>query len=163
MNSLRRRWDNFKAHIGTGAALSSDSATGEPDEVREGYKLHLLDANSVDEIVVDRNWADDFKSSVTSEHGGNEKSGGGSHPTHTGDTDQISVVEDGFWDSWALLAMLRWRTWPVIMEIFSSRFVDEKAEWHFCQVRLLCLLQSAHGTDCGSIARYRRVGISRRN
>ncbi|KAF5316687.1 hypothetical protein D9619_006724 [Psilocybe cf. subviscida] len=130
LNSLRSHWDNFKAHIGTSAALSSDSITEEPDEVNKGYKLHVLDASSINETIVDRNWADDLKSPVT---GGDGKSGG-SHPTHTaGNTDQTSVAVDGFWDSWAFLAMLRRRAWPAFMEIFSLRFADEKAEWQFCQ------------------------------
>lgn len=132
LNALKRQWENFKVQSGPSGVLSSDSvSTGEPDEFQniEEHKFHLPEASLINEIIIDRNWADNFQGSVTPESGEN----GNSHPTHT--TSDASIAVDGCWDSWGLLSTLRWRTWPIIMEIFSLRFADEKAERDFCQVR----------------------------
>ncbi|KIM44414.1 hypothetical protein M413DRAFT_442397 [Hebeloma cylindrosporum] len=117
---LSVHWARFKKRIGTVAAPSSSSVIGE-SAAENSYTRKIENtevADYLDEVVVDRNCP--------------EKSGG-SHQPNQGTSDHDSVVYDGFWTSWTILAILRWRTWPFIMEIFSSRFVDEKSEQHYAQ------------------------------
>ncbi|TRM57872.1 hypothetical protein BD626DRAFT_513149 [Schizophyllum amplum] len=82
----------------------------------------------VDEVVVDRSWADGW--------GENES-----------ETDAASVFDDasswkpdvnnaaaphtGLWASAPLLAFCRWTIWPIIVDFFSSRFDDPKTEQEY--------------------------------
>lgn len=89
----------------------------------------------VDEVVVDREWSVEIKSSsVThSEHGASpEKSGGSNHIGGT-NTDHDSAVHnvEGFWGMWVPLTYLRWRIWPSVYAFFWSSFIDEKSEQHY--------------------------------
>lgn len=134
---LSVHWARFKKRMGTVAAPSSSSAIGE--SAAENSYVRKMDtgvADYLDEVVVDRSWTEEIKSSVShSDHNGSPEKSGGSHQPNQGTSDHESVVYDGFWASSTILAILRWRTWPFILEIFSSRFVDEKSEKHYAQVR----------------------------
>ena len=131
---LAEHWAKFKRHIGTGTAPSSSSQI-EESAVENNYIQQMEMAQedgAVDEVVVDRVWSEDIKSIEShSDHGA---SPGESHQVNQGGSDHESLVYEGFWSLWPLLAKIRWRAWPFIMEIFSSRFIDEKSEQRYAQV-----------------------------
>ncbi|KAF9474819.1 hypothetical protein BDN70DRAFT_884421 [Pholiota conissans] len=127
-------WDDFKKRIGTGSAPSSSSVQGESEN---GFNQQKVDTSEtpdvVDEVVVDRLWTEELKSSVShSDHGGGEKSGGSNQHKEV-NSDHESVVYEGCWSRNAALAYVRWRAWPFILEIFNSRFIDPKSEAHYAQ------------------------------
>jgi hypothetical protein len=88
----------------------------------------------VDEVVVDRNWSDEIKSSVSlSEQDISLDRPPGHHLT-TGpstDRDSVAVHTSGFWGLCTPLVILRWRLFPAIVEFFSPRFLNEKSELHY--------------------------------
>lgn len=133
--SLSVYWDNFKKRIGTGTAPSSSSIQGESSENNFSQKLAMKETSDVvNEVVVDRMWMEEIKSSVShSEHGGQDKSGG-SNQHKEGNSDHNSIIYDGCWSDNTVLIFIRWRAWPFILEIFNSRFIDPKAEVHYAQV-----------------------------
>ncbi|KAF9525965.1 hypothetical protein CPB83DRAFT_858706 [Crepidotus variabilis] len=134
---LTVHWARFKKRIGTGTAPSSSSMVGESaaeSATTRAIGEHGYEDDVVDEVVVDRAWTEEIKSTVTphSEHGATpEKTASQQH--NNGPSEPDSVPYEGFWSLWTPLAILRWRTWPLLLEIFSSRFVDEKAEKHYAQ------------------------------
>lgn len=140
VKGLSVHWARFRKRIGTSTAPDSSSLFGE-SAVESNFARRLESAESsdyVDEVVVDRNWSEEIKSSIShSEHGGSpEKTT--SHPPDRGNSDHESVTEDKFWSLSTPITILRYRAWPLFMEIFSSRFLDDKAEQHYAQVRPLC-------------------------
>jgi len=136
MNGLSVHWARFKKRMGTGTAPSSSSIIGESAAEQSYTRRMEMSENRdyVDEVVVDRNWTEEIKSSVSqSDHGGSPDKSGGSHPNERGLSDHESVAEDNFWGISTPITILRYRAWPFVMEIFSSRFMDEKAEQHYAQ------------------------------
>ena len=131
---LAEHWAKFKRHIGTGTAPSSSSQIGE-SAVESSYIQRMEMAQedgAVDEVVVDRVWSEDVNSIEShSDHG---VSPGESHQVDSGGSDHESLVYEGLWSLWPPLASIRWRAWPFIMEIFSSRFIDDKSEQRYTQV-----------------------------
>ena len=142
-DGLVAQWAVFKRHIGTGTAPSSSSQIGE-SAVEHTYtqKMETIQMDgSIDEVVVDRVWGEELKSLESqSDHGASPEKFGENHHFNQGGSDHESLVYEGFWSMSSFLAIIRWRTWPFIMEIFSSRFVDEKSEQHYAQVRNLMLI-----------------------
>ncbi|CAA7265140.1 unnamed protein product [Cyclocybe aegerita] len=138
VGGLTVHWARFKKRIGTGTAPSSSSHIGE-SAAETGYSRRMemaLEANDlVDEVVVDRVWTEEIKSSVThSDNGLSPEKSGGSHQQNHGASDHDSLTYEGRWRWWTPFAIIRYRTWPLLMEIFSSRFVDEKSEQHYAQL-----------------------------
>ena len=130
---LAEHWAKFKRHIGTGTAPSSSSQIAE-SAVENSYirRMEMVQGDgAVDEVVVDRVWSEDIKSIESHSDRG---SPGESHQVNPGGSDHESVVYEGFWSLLPPLANMRWRAWPFIMEIFSSRFIDEKSEQRYAQV-----------------------------
>ncbi|KAJ3504573.1 hypothetical protein NLJ89_g7867 [Agrocybe chaxingu] len=137
VGGLTVHWARFKKRIGTGTAPSSSSHIGD-SAVETGYSRRMEmapEANDVvDEVVVDRVWTEEIKSSVThSDNGASPEKSGGSHQQNHGASDHGSLNYEGRWRWWTPFAIIRYRTWPLLMEIFSSRFVDEKSEQHYAQ------------------------------
>ncbi|KZT07233.1 uncharacterized protein LAESUDRAFT_742984 [Laetiporus sulphureus 93-53] len=139
---LRVHWAQFKRRIGNGTAPSTSESALEHDDsgdsYRHGYLRHLetqgdTDDEVVDEVVVDREWSDEVKSSsmTHSEHGGApaEKSSNQLGGTNT-DRDSLALQATGFWTIQPLL-FLRYRVWPVIHDFFINHFENEKAEMHY--------------------------------
>lgn len=137
---LRVHWAQFKRRIGTGTAPSTSSAL-EPDESGDSYSNGYMrreargeeEDDGVDEVVVDREWSDEIKSSsVThSEHGGSpDKSSNVPGGTNT-DRESLAINATGFWASCTPLIFLRWRLWPFVYQFFVNHFVDEKSEMHY--------------------------------
>ncbi len=146
-------WDRFLRKLGSGTAPSTSSALDESSGdsttvyhrsqqgrngggggVGGGGGPEDTDAE-VDEVVVDREWSSEIKSSVHSEHGGSPEKSGGSNPqigfggTNT-DRDSFAV-HDGFWTSCTFLVFLRYRICPVVLAFFSTHFMDDKSEQHY--------------------------------
>ncbi|KDQ61452.1 hypothetical protein JAAARDRAFT_510766 [Jaapia argillacea MUCL 33604] len=137
---MRVHWARFKKRIGTGSAPSTSSAIlGSSASSAHPVVPQTDDARDeedfVDEVVVDRNWSEELKSSVTSEHGGSPEKSGGSHqvggPATSTDRESFAVHAEGFWALCLPLIVLRWRVWPAILDFFSSKYLDEKSELHY--------------------------------
>lgn len=139
---IRARFDQFLRKLGSGTAPSTSSAVDEStgDSISYGKSRGTVKASAadpdekVDEVVVDREWSGEIKSSVHSgDHGGAEKSGGSGNGVGGTSTDRDSVAfhVDGFWASNTPLVYLRYRIWPVIYGFFATHFVDEKSEAHY--------------------------------
>lgn len=139
-DNLSVHWARFRKRMGAGTVLDNSSLLGE-SAAETNYIRRLENAETsdfVDEVVVDRMWSEEIKSSVThSDHGASPEKSGTSHPPErgTGTSDHESVSEEKF----KALTMLRYRAVPLFMEIFSSRFLDDKAEQHYAQV--CCYIQ----------------------
>lgn len=141
---LRVHWDRFVRKLGTGTAPSSSSNFDESVGESSGYPrsriggpmgdMQLPQDDRVDEVVVDREWSDEIKSSsVThSEHGGTPDKSGSNHLGGTNtDRDSFAIRPEGFWGSSRVLIFLRWRLWPASYGFFCTRFLDEKSEMHY--------------------------------
>ncbi|KAI0923514.1 hypothetical protein AcV5_009035 [Taiwanofungus camphoratus] len=138
---LRIHWDTFKRKLGTGTAPSTSSAL-EPDESGDSYSngrtrtdVQAEESDEhVDEVIVDRQWSDEIKSSsiTHSEHGGTPEKSGSNHPNGTNtDRESLALHPEGFWSLCLPLVVLRWRLWPFIHGFFWNHFVDEKSEMHY--------------------------------
>ncbi|KAI0352098.1 hypothetical protein OH77DRAFT_816660 [Trametes cingulata] len=139
---LRVHWDRFVRKLGSGTAPSSSSNFDESVGDSSGYPRSRQDQNAyadgqedqVDEVVVDREWSDEIKSSsVThSEHGGSpEKTGSNHHAGTNTDRDSFAIRPEGFWGLCRPLIVIRWRLWPVVYSFFCTHFIDEKSEMHY--------------------------------
>lgn len=127
--NLKVHWVEFKRRLGTGTAPSTSSVH---DDTTSG-SLHGKDPvpgqreDEVDEIVVDREWAEDARKSTTKSES--------AHPFHDSrqpggtntDRDSFAIVE-GCWTRSTVLIVLRWRLWPAILSFFRPRFMDVKSE-----------------------------------
>lgn len=140
--NLQVHWDRFRRKLSNGTAPSSSSAFEE--STAGGSSYHRSTARQVvaedadeklDEVVVDREWAEDLKttSATHSDHGVQPERGAGSNPIGGTNTDRESLAMhgDGFWGSCVPLIWIRWRVWPFLLGFFYTRFLDDKAEQHY--------------------------------
>ena len=139
---LQVQWQRLLRRFGAGAMPSSSSADIDTESVGEASAAHgsysfeqyrrkyprpLEEMDYVDEVVVDREWGEDVRSSsVHSGHGG-EKSGTGMHG-QTSDADSVVNMHDDVHGSNSIVAFLRYRLWSAIVGFFVTQFVDEKSE-----------------------------------
>ncbi|KAH9930211.1 uncharacterized protein B0H18DRAFT_1116910 [Fomitopsis serialis] len=136
---LRVHWAQFKRRIGTGTAPSTSSAI-EPDESGDSYsngrarqvQMGEEEEDGVDEVVVDREWSNEIKSSscTHSENGGTPDRTSNPLGTNT-DGESLFVHPEGFWASCGPLIFLRWRCWPFVHDFFVNHFMDAKSELHY--------------------------------
>ncbi|KAG5644869.1 hypothetical protein DXG03_007510 [Asterophora parasitica] len=138
VGGLAVHWARFKRRVGTGTAPSSSSLVGESTGESNNYLRRegplQDDGGEVDEVVVDRIWSEDIKSSTThSEHGASPEKSGGSHPMGQSASDRGSLAPEGFWSTFRPIVFLRWRLWPKFAKIFVTRFADEKSEAQYEQ------------------------------
>jgi hypothetical protein len=93
------------------------------------------DDAEVDEVVVDRNWSDEIKSSVSlSEQDISPDRPNGHHHRIAGpntDRDSVAPHTGGFWGLCTPLVILRWRLFPAIVDFFSSKFPNQKSELRY--------------------------------
>jgi hypothetical protein len=130
-------WTRFRRRLGAGtspstSSLVEDSAPSSSVDPKGGSQYD--DYAEVDEVVVDRNWSDEIKSSVSlSEQDISLDRPVGHHPTTGPSTDRDSVALNttGFWGLCTPLVILRWRLFPAIVEFFSPKFLNEKSELHY--------------------------------
>jgi osomolarity two-component system, sensor histidine kinase SLN1 len=148
----RVRWARFKRRLGTATAPSTSSV---PEETATTESLARVrsrlrgqgcgeedgtdefedEDGGVDEVVVDREWLHDIKTSVVSpsESGGIGDRGnglgyGGATVTD-GESDAYHM--HGFWGKWSPLLILRYRVWPAVFDFFCLRFYDPKSETQY--------------------------------
>lgn len=135
---LTVHWVNLKKRIGTGSgtAPSTSSMVGESSGTESNHRQPTTDneKDEVDEVIVDRAWSEDLKSSVArsdADAGASpEKSNSHQPPGTSLEHESIDHI-DGFWGLWTPLIILRWRLWPVVWDFFTCRFIDEKSEEHY--------------------------------
>jgi hypothetical protein len=78
---------------------------------------------------VDRIWEEDLKLTVSDPNESPDKSGvNGSQKQCGTATERDSVTSGGVWTSNIVLLALRYRLWPLVMDFFAARYVDEKTE-----------------------------------
>ena len=131
---VRVYWGRFRHRLGAGASLSTsslveDSTAANNDPHTDSDSSSPGEDNvEVDEVVVDRNWSEDTKSSVSlSEQSiSPEKLG-----SPSADHDSVAVHTGGFWGLCSPLVVLRWRLFPAIVNFFSPKFASEKSELHY--------------------------------
>ena len=137
------RWDKFLRKLGSGTAPSTSSAldgsSGDStgcNRSRAGSAGNMEEGDEVDEVVVEREWSGEIKSSVHSDHGITPEKSHGSNPqlgnggTST-DRESVAIHADGFWASNSFLIWMRYRLWPASYSFFYTRFIDEKSENHY--------------------------------
>ena len=131
---VRVYWGRFRHRLGAGASLSTPSLVEDSTAANNDFHTDS-DSSSpgednveVDEVVVDRNWSEDTKSSVSlSEQSiSPEKLG-----SPSADHDSVAVHTGGFWGLCSPLVVLRWRLFPAIVNFFSPKFLSEKSELHY--------------------------------
>jgi osomolarity two-component system sensor histidine kinase SLN1 len=163
-------WGRFRHRLGAGASLSTpslveDSAATNNIDFHTDYENNPPgeDNAEVDEVVVDRNWSEDTKSSVSlSEHSISPEKVG----SHSADHDSVAVHTGGFWGLCTPLIILRWRLFPAIVNFFSPKFPNEKSElyyikenWFMRKVRRkFCMLRQSSSF---SQSRYHRPSFHR--
>jgi hypothetical protein len=138
---IRNHWARFRRRLGAGTSPSTSSLV---DGSTPGSNVGIRgdaqgesqcgDDTEVDEVVVDRDWADEIKSSVSlSEQNTSLDRPGGHYPVAGPSTDRDSVAlhTGGFWGLCAPLTILRWRLFPPIVDFFATKFHDQKSELHY--------------------------------
>lgn len=136
---FRVHWERLRRRLGTGTSPSTSSVIEEstaPSSITaRGPIAQYEERDEVDEVVIDRNWQEELKSSISqSEQGASpEKSNSHHHGGTTTDHDSLFFHATGFWASCLPLIILRWRVWPAILDFFSLRFLDQKAEIHYAK------------------------------
>jgi len=138
---LRVHWARFRRRLGPGTSLSTsslveDSAPGSNvgHHCDHQGECECEEDTEVDEVVVDRSWSDEIKSSVSlSEQDVSLDKPGGINLNAGSSTDRDSVAPHtrGFWGLCTPLIILRWRVFPAIFEFFSPKFLNQKSELHY--------------------------------
>lgn len=135
---LRIYWARFRRRLGAGTAPSTSSlvdssAQGSNDGFRSDIQGGCEDETEVNEVVVDRNWSDEIKSSVSlSEQDISLDRPGHHHVTGPNtDRDSVALHTGGFWGLSTPLIILRWRVFPAIVDFFSTKFPNKKSEQHY--------------------------------
>lgn len=163
--TLRVHWARFKRHLGTGTAPSSSSVIG-GDESTAGESTYYRNRSGagpddekgeVDEVVVDREWIHDLKSSIISPSELPEGMGGEASyaPGGTATDHDSTAYHSGVWGLAMPLLLLRYRLWPMLVNFFCTKFFDEKSESHYKKENWFMKKVSLHivgcsrGTDVG--------------
>ena len=151
-SKLRVYWDNFRRRLRNGTAPSTSSVL-DSSTVDGSHRMYEPPSgqpdDEVDEVVVDRAWADERNNPSTETESLTPIDRYGENPTGGTNTDLESLaVVEGFWARSALLIILRWRFWPAILGFFRLRFICDRSEaryakeaWFFRKtLALLCSL-----------------------
>lgn len=138
---IRDHWARFRRRLGAGtspstSSLVDDSAPGSNAGLRGDApgESQYGDDTEVDEVVVDRNWFDEIKSSVSLSEPNTSLDRPGGHHSVAGpstDRDSLAPHTGGFWGLCAPLIFLRWRLCPAIVDFFSPKFHNQKSELHY--------------------------------
>ena len=131
-----------------------------------------VEGDGVDEIVVDRDWTEDPRSSLNQPSERVPTRSSDSHAqigTSLG-RDTTAMPDDSHFFS-ASLWSLRWKVWPAIVKFFSVRFLDDRTEarfhkehWFIKKVSLSVLLQTAPSVVpsrwyCGPLSSLSSTGL----
>lgn len=131
-------WARLKRRVGTGTTPSSSCSIVGGGATESSY-AHRMEAQSdgeeVNEVVVDRVWSEEIKSSIShSDYVTSPEKSGCSHLNGPSTSDHDSLHREGFWNLSSTLVILRWRAWPAVVKFFSSSFADETSEQNYAQV-----------------------------
>ncbi|EGN91820.1 Tco5, signal transduction HAMP domain histidine kinase [Serpula lacrymans var. lacrymans S7.3] len=136
IDGLKVHWARFKKRVGTDSpstsslVLDSSLDSSQPRQRTQGGD----DSDELDEIVVDRDWSEDMKSSLDqSDEPTPEKSGDSHIPVGTGTSighESHSIPDDRRLFR-RMLVFLRWFIWPAISKFFVVRFHDERTETRY--------------------------------
>ncbi|KAH7890900.1 Tco5, signal transduction HAMP domain histidine kinase [Phlebopus sp. FC_14] len=154
INYLKLLWARFVKRVGIDPPSDSSATI---DSSLDGSQVRPRteddDSDEVDEIVVDRDWTEDLKSSLnqTSLDRGQQAKSADSH-IHAGGTgtsvghDSTTMPEDHHFLG-RFIIYLRWELWPAIDNFFRVRFFDENIEErfhkeHWCMKKSLVLWSS---------------------
>ncbi|KAI0296554.1 hypothetical protein B0F90DRAFT_1636279 [Multifurca ochricompacta] len=138
IDGIRVHWARFRRRLGSDPSLATsiveDPLVGKNVDFRAdshtGFPCE--DEMEVDEVIVDRNWSDDIKSSVSlSEQNISLDRSGGLPIALSTDRDSVAMHTNGFWSLCTPLIILRWRLFPAIINFFSPKFPNKKSELHY--------------------------------
>lgn len=131
-------WDKLLRKFGAGTAPSASSVDLDAESNQERASAYghydpewkrLEAAEEIDEVVVDREWGEDIKStSVHSGHGGDKSGTGQPGQASGGDADSLAVFHDDAHNNSLVYTYLRYRLWPSIKSFFVMKFIDKKSE-----------------------------------
>jgi hypothetical protein len=132
---VRVYWSKFTKHLGTGTAPSTTSMIGDGSAVDSFHTRATTtetdeEKDEVDEVVVDRIWSEKIRSSDAlsdAEVAAENPEQPSYLPRETSEHESLKNYE-GFWALASPLVFIRWKLWPRVMEFFSCRFFDPKAE-----------------------------------
>ncbi|KAJ8589557.1 hypothetical protein M405DRAFT_791542 [Rhizopogon salebrosus TDB-379] len=135
INGLRVYWARLLKRMGTESpSTSSAIADSSLDSSQTRPRIDDdPDADEVDEIVVDRDWTEDMKSSVNHSEHPQEKSRD-SHITQpvagTGTSvgHESCIIPDDAGLFRQIIFFIRWEVWPAAHKFFCVQFYDEKTE-----------------------------------
>lgn len=170
---IKVHWSRFIKRMGTGTAPSTSStfdSARRPEDSQGGSsvaatrrqqpKVHMEnEKDEIDEVclsaplcpvahfskvVVDREWAQELKTSVLSqserdprqEQPGSSQQQGSQQPGTGTDMESLAQTSraKGFWGfPVTIYLMLRWRIWPHITEFFSLKFFNAESERHYAK------------------------------
>ncbi|OJA18325.1 hypothetical protein AZE42_02808 [Rhizopogon vesiculosus] len=138
IHGLRLYWAHLLKRMGT----ESPSTSAIVDSSLDSSQIRPRadddpDADEVDEIVVDRDWTEDMKSSVNHSELPQEKSGD-SHVVHVGSVTDTGVSHETLEDPGLFrqfLIFLRWEVWPIAYKFFYVQFYDENTEKRYRKER----------------------------
>lgn len=132
---VRVYWGRFRRRLGAGTSPSTpslieDSATVNVVDCCADSKNSSPgeDSTEVDEVVVDRNWSEDTKSSISLSE---QSVSPGKLGSPSSDHDSVTVHAGRFWGLCTPLIIIRWRLFPAIVNFFSPKFPSEKSELHY--------------------------------
>ncbi|TFK29581.1 hypothetical protein FA15DRAFT_663722 [Coprinopsis marcescibilis] len=134
-STLQRVWDEFRRRLGSGSAPSSSSINEETVADRSfTRRVEVNGDEDVDEVVVDRVWSEEFLTTASQQSDAEVESPEkqGSYDNPSGNTDNDSYIRHES-NASAFEIFFRYRLWPIIMDVFSSRFADERKERHYAQ------------------------------
>jgi osomolarity two-component system, sensor histidine kinase SLN1 len=157
---LQVQWQRLMRRFGAGPMPSGSSADVDTESLGEahGYykpeRRRLEEMDHVDEVVVDREWGEDVRtSSVHSAHG--EKSTSGPHGQTLGsDADSVAALHDDAHGTHPIMAYLRYRLWAAVMGFFVTQFMDEKSEDQYRKENWF--LRKVRVTQCMRVARVQQ-------
>jgi osomolarity two-component system sensor histidine kinase SLN1 len=135
IDGLRIYWARLSKRMGTESPSTSSAIVDSSlDSSQTRPRIDDdPDADEVDEIVVDRDWTEDMKSSVNHSEHPQEKSGD-SHITQpvagTGTSvgHESNVIPDDAGLFRQIIFFIRWEVWPATYKFFCVQFYDEKTE-----------------------------------
>ena len=132
---IKVHWMRFVKRVGADSPPSDSSAVAdscfESNQTRQQTDDDV-EEDEVDEIIVDRDWTEDLRSSLNqpSERGPTRSSDSHAQIGTSLGRDTSAMPDDSHFFS-ASLWSLRWKAWPAIVKFFYVRFLDDRTEERF--------------------------------
>lgn len=129
-------WRRFRKGVqDTLAAPPANSELCDDLESRDGHEMQSKavpskekdDSDEVDEVVVDRSWFEEQKTSPFSDGGASESTDSLTIGDHA-EWDSPIHAPQGFWAWCRLLSAIRYKLWPFLVRFFDPHFEDPKIE-----------------------------------